>query len=210
MAITKLDYTVSTKNSSVPNPPGYQAPVTGKQLAHSRTKQPDADALAKQAQKSTELKMKRAWDLAMSPAKSLPMQGIMLYFSGSGIQIFSLGMIFMLLTQPLSAVFNIFRGISRRHDSFSNTDCHPAFEALRPTPQPTVSQKATDVAEEPSYAPLTGPMILYVLCQGLVLALGLYKCWAMGILPTGSGDWLQFETRSNPPEWSAVRAMPLG
>ncbi|ODN79780.1 hypothetical protein, variant 2, partial [Cryptococcus amylolentus CBS 6039] len=152
MAITKLDYTVSTKNSSVPNPPGYQAPVTGKQLAHSRTKQPDADALAKQAQKSTELKMKRAWDLAMSPAKSLPMQGIMLYFSGSGIQIFSLGMIFMLLTQPLSAVFNIFR----------------AFEALRPTPQPTVSQKATDVAEEPSYAPLTGPMILYVLCQGLV------------------------------------------
>ncbi|ODN79781.1 hypothetical protein, variant 3 [Cryptococcus amylolentus CBS 6039] len=138
--------------------------------------------------------MKRAWDLAMSPAKSLPMQGIMLYFSGSGIQIFSLGMIFMLLTQPLSAVFNIFR----------------AFEALRPTPQPTVSQKATDVAEEPSYAPLTGPMILYVLCQGLVLALGLYKCWAMGILPTGSGDWLQFETRSNPPEWSAVRAMPLG
>ncbi|ODO08812.1 endoplasmic reticulum protein [Cryptococcus wingfieldii CBS 7118] len=194
MTITKLDYTVSTKNSSVPNPPGYQAPVTGKQLAHSRTKKPDADSLAKQAQKSTELKMKRAWDLAMSPAKSLPMQGIMLYFSGSGIQIFSLGMIFMLLTQPLSAVFNIFR----------------AFEALRPTPQPTVSQKATDVAEEPSYAPLTGPMILYVLCQGLVLALGLYKCWAMGILPTGSGDWLQFETRSNPPEWSAVRAMLLG
>lgn len=34
----------------------------------------------------------------------------MLYFSGSGIQIFSLGMIFMLLTQPISAVFNIFQG----------------------------------------------------------------------------------------------------
>ncbi|WVQ72595.1 hypothetical protein IAR50_002153 [Cryptococcus sp. DSM 104548] len=195
MTIAKLDYTVSqSKNSTIPNPPGYQAPVTGKQLAYSKTKQPDADALARQAQKSTELKMKRAWDLAMSPAKSLPMQGIMLYFSGSGIQIFSLGMIFMLLTQPLSAIFNIFR----------------AFEALRPTPQPTVSQKPSDVVEEPSYAPLTGPMILYVMCQGLVLALGLYKCWSMGILPTGSGDWLQFETRSDPPEWSAVRAMLLG
>lgn len=34
----------------------------------------------------------------------------MLYFSGSGIQIFSLGMIFMLLTSPISAVLNIFRG----------------------------------------------------------------------------------------------------
>jgi hypothetical protein len=38
------------------------------------------------------------------------MQAIMLYFSGSGIQIFSLGMIFMLLTSPISAVLNIFRG----------------------------------------------------------------------------------------------------
>jgi hypothetical protein len=27
------------------------------------------------------------------------------------------------------------------------------------------------------------------------LSLGLYKCWSMGVLPTGSGDWLQFETR---------------
>jgi len=38
------------------------------------------------------------------------MQGIMLYFSGSGVQIFSLGMIFMLLTSPISAVFNVFKG----------------------------------------------------------------------------------------------------
>jgi hypothetical protein len=27
------------------------------------------------------------------------------------------------------------------------------------------------------------------------LSLGLYKCWSMGILPTGAADWLQFETR---------------
>jgi hypothetical protein len=72
--------------------------------------------------------MRRAWDLALrfvsrlhlipfwhpltpcSPAKTLPMQAVMLYFSGSGIQIFSLGMIFMLLTQPITAVFNIFKG----------------------------------------------------------------------------------------------------
>lgn len=36
----------------------------------------------------------------------------MLYFSGSGIQIFSLGMIFMLLTSPITAVLNIFNGTS--------------------------------------------------------------------------------------------------
>lgn len=38
----------------------------------------------------------------------------MLYFSGSGVQIFSLGMIFMLLTSPLSAVFNIFKSAELR------------------------------------------------------------------------------------------------
>ena len=41
------------------------------------------------------------------------MQAMMLYFSGSGIQIFSLGMIFMLLTNPLSAVLNIRKSASR-------------------------------------------------------------------------------------------------
>jgi hypothetical protein len=47
------------------------------------------------------------------PAKSLPMQAIMLYFSGSGVQIFSLGMIFMLLTSPIGAVLNLFSGKCR-------------------------------------------------------------------------------------------------
>lgn len=35
---------------------------------------------------------------------------MMLYFSGSGVQIFSLGMIFMLLTGPITAVLGIFKG----------------------------------------------------------------------------------------------------
>jgi hypothetical protein len=29
----------------------------------------------------------------------------------------------------------------------------------------------------------------------LTLALGLYKCNSMGLLPMGTGDWLEFETR---------------
>ncbi|WWD17295.1 hypothetical protein CI109_101735 [Kwoniella shandongensis] len=193
----RLDYCVpQNKNSSIPNPPGYLAPTSAKQLASSKTNQPDTSKIALQAQKATELKLKRAWELALAPAKSLPMQGIMLYFSGSGIQIFSLGMIFMLLTSPITAVLNIFR----------------AFESLRIAPPPPASTKRGEEATipEPSYAPLALPMIAYVACQGLVLALGLYKCSAMGILPTGSGDWLHFETRSDPPEWSAVRAQSIG
>ena len=43
------------------------------------------------------------------------MQAVMLYFSGSGVQIFSLGMIFMLLTGPITAVFEMFKGKSSTH-----------------------------------------------------------------------------------------------
>ncbi len=44
------------------------------------------------------------------PAKSLPMQAFMLYMSGSGIQIFSMGIVWMLLTSPWSAVAGILKG----------------------------------------------------------------------------------------------------
>ncbi|WRT66376.1 uncharacterized protein IL334_003331 [Kwoniella shivajii] len=189
----RLDYTVpQQKNNSIPNPPGYLPPASSKQLS-SKSAQIDSDALVKQNKKATELKLRRAWDLALAPAKALPMQAVMLYFSGSGIQIFSLAMIFSLLTGPITAVFSIFR----------------AFESLRPTSTPSSSLKSDEIAE-PSYGPLVLPMIAYVACQGLVLALGLYKCSTMGILPSGSGDWLHFETRLDPPEWSAIRSLSLG
>jgi len=188
----KLDYMSShAPKGNIPNPPGYLPPASSKELAKTATITASPDQVALQARRSTDLKMKRAWDLALAPAKGLPMQAIMLYFSGSGVQIFSLGVIFMLLTSPISAVFNILK----------------AFEAFRPTPPATLRDGKV---ERPSYMPLLLPMLAYVGCQALVLSLGLYKCSSMGILPTGSADWLQFETRNEPPEWSAIRAASLG
>jgi hypothetical protein len=158
----------------VPPPPGF---VGAAREAAKR----DAKTTERQG---NELKLKRAWEMAFAPAKSLPMQGIMLYFSGSGVQIFSLGMIFMLLTGPISAIAGILR----------------AFEPFR-----TVRADG-----ELSYNLLIPAMVTYALCQGAVFSLGLYKCWTMGILPSGPADWLQFETRPAWPEWSAVRALILG
>jgi hypothetical protein len=60
------------------------------------------------ATKYEELKGKRAWDTAIAPAKQLPMQLMMVYFSGGGVQIFSIGMVAMLLTAP----FRAFSGIN--------------------------------------------------------------------------------------------------
>lgn len=57
-----------------------------------------------------ELKSKRAWDMAISPAKQLPMQLVMVYFSGGGVQIFSMGMVAMLLASPFKAVAGMNEG----------------------------------------------------------------------------------------------------
>ncbi|CAG7853560.1 SubName: Full=Uncharacterized protein {ECO:0000313/EMBL:CCA70807.1} [Serendipita indica DSM 11827] len=63
-----------------------------------------------------DLKSKRAWDLATSPAKQLPMQMIMVYFSGGGVQIFSMGMVAMLLSSPFKAVAGMNEGAETLDD----------------------------------------------------------------------------------------------
>ena len=42
------------------------------------------------------LKLKKAWEIALAPAKQLPMQAIMMYMSGNSLQIFSIMMVYML------------------------------------------------------------------------------------------------------------------
>ncbi|EIN07904.1 DUF1077-domain-containing protein, partial [Punctularia strigosozonata HHB-11173 SS5] len=117
-----------------------------------------------------ELKEKRAWDLAISPAKSLPMQAFMLYMSGGGVQIFSMGIVFMLLLSP-------FKNLAAINDAFASF--------------------APSNANPKSLSTLTLQKLAYVACNILTLALGLWKCRSMGLLPTGTGDWLAFETRGS-------------
>ena len=56
--------------------------------------------------------MKRAWDFAISPVKSLPMQAFMLYMSGGGVQIFSMGIVAMLLLSPFKNLSSMNTGSS--------------------------------------------------------------------------------------------------
>ena len=37
--------------------------------------------------------------------------------------------------------------------------------------------------------------LAYIICNALTLALGLWKCSSMGLLPMGTADWLAFEKR---------------
>ena len=68
--------------------------------------------------------------------------------------------------------------------------CRAAFAPFAPMPS---GKKQAPNAKALSTLPLQ--KVVYLLCNLLTLALGLWKCRSMGLLPTGTGDWLAFETR---------------
>jgi len=102
----------------------------------------------------------------------------MLYMSGGGVQIFSMGIVAMLLLSPFKNL------------SFMNS----AFAPFAPGPPSSPTAK--------SLTTLPLQKIAYLACNVLTLALGLWKCRSMGLLPTGTGDWLAFESRGPSPEIS--------
>ncbi|TDL20117.1 DUF1077-domain-containing protein [Rickenella mellea] len=164
---TKLDYASidNPKWRNLPPPPGFASSSSTTRT----TSRPPASASASYAA----LKERRAWDQAIAPAKALPMQAFMLYMSGGGVQIFSMGIVFVLLLAP-----------------FRNTaGMNKAFAPFAPTKSD---------ANALSTLPLQ--KLVYILCNILTLGLGLWKCRQMGLLPTGTGDWLAFETRGVAPE----------
>ncbi|KAG1819737.1 uncharacterized protein BJ212DRAFT_1478972 [Suillus subaureus] len=160
-----------SKWRNLPPPPGFSSPASSSR-APAKAPTPAASSSS-----YASLKDKRAWDLAISPAKSLPMQAFMLYMSGGGVQIFSMGIVFMLLLSPFKNIAGM----------------NAAFAPFAPT---TASVKS------PKVLPLQ--KIAYIACNLLTLAVGLWKCRSMGLLPTGTGDWLAFESRAMAPELSLL------
>ncbi|KAF9484911.1 DUF1077-domain-containing protein [Pholiota conissans] len=170
MPQTSLDYSSlesSSKWKNLPPPPGFTKSSSSLKTQSKKSAVSTASYDA--------LKEKRAWDAAIGPAKSLPMQAFMLYMSGGGVQVFSIGIVFMLLLSP-------FKNIAGMNE---------AFAQYAPTSKPSNS-----------IATLPLQKIVYILCNLLTLGVGLWKCRSMGLLPTGTGDWLAFETRGVAPEIS--------
>ncbi|MCJ1426840.1 hypothetical protein MMC29_004743, partial [Sticta canariensis] len=109
--------------ANIPDPPGYSASTGSKvptflfiSLRESYVfidffPSPQRSASAKsQARKpptpeeTDTLKMKKSWELALAPAKALPMNAIMMYMSGNSLQIFSIMMVFMLFKNPIQGL----------------------------------------------------------------------------------------------------------
>lgn len=65
------------------------------------------------------LKLKKAWELAIAPAKQLPMNAFGMYMTGNSLQIFSIMMVFMLFKAPIQALMNV-QGTFQRLESEGN------------------------------------------------------------------------------------------
>ncbi|SYW77860.1 related to EMC4 - member of a transmembrane complex required for efficient folding of proteins in the ER [Ustilago bromivora] len=107
----RVNYASSSKSkaSNMPDPIGFTDPDA---VSKKQSKSKASSTAAIQRADPAALKMAKAWELAYSPAKSLPMNAIMLYMSGSGVQIFSMMAVGMLITGPIKGISTMNSGTS--------------------------------------------------------------------------------------------------
>lgn len=109
------------------------------------------------------LKVKKAWEIALGPAKSIPMNLVMSYMTGNSLQIIPIMMTLMLFWNPLKAIF---------------TETNAIFKNLE------TKKNASDIL-------LT--KVVYVACQIGCMAVGIWKLYNMGLIPNSEGDWLAWK-----------------
>ncbi|KAK5624727.1 hypothetical protein RRF57_000443 [Xylaria bambusicola] len=89
------------KSGSIPDPPGYPSAsgtISKKQAAKESKVQPRKQPTPEEMDT---LKLKKAWEVALAPIKSLPMTFFMMYMSGNSLQIFSIMMVYMAFKNPI-------------------------------------------------------------------------------------------------------------
>ncbi|RKO99390.1 hypothetical protein CXG81DRAFT_2036, partial [Caulochytrium protostelioides] len=127
------------------------------------------------------LKLKKAWDVAMAPAKSIPMNAFMLWMSGNSIQIFSILITVMMLLNSVKAAMAVRAAFAQ----FEKADGRGA-------PGDPAATESVAAFHAITQDPLLLPKIVFCLTHLGSFALGVWKCGAMGLLPTATSDWLAF------------------
>jgi hypothetical protein len=102
-----------SRSSAFADPPGF----TSTSALQGQPKGGKGKAVTPRAKPSPEemetLKLKKAWEVAIAPAKQLPMNAIGMYMSGNSLQMFSIMMVFMLFKAPIQALLNINQTFTR-------------------------------------------------------------------------------------------------
>merc|ERR1712032_1178258 len=113
----------------------------------------------------TQLKLKKAKDVAWQPIKSFFMTGFMLWMSGNGVHIFSIMITFYAIYNPIKSALGVNGVFSRFHDA-----------KMSPIERTSL---------------LTCKAV-FVAMNLLAMSGALYKMSLMGLLPTTPADWVSF------------------
>ncbi|GLJ27615.1 hypothetical protein SUGI_0541830 [Cryptomeria japonica] len=98
----------SNSSREIPDPPGFDR----------STAEQDESSISRQ-KKEVELtwKSQKAWEVAQAPFKNLLMMGFMMWMAGSTVHLFSIGITFSALWQPISAL----QGVGKVFEPFQDS-----------------------------------------------------------------------------------------
>eukprot|EP00239_Pterosperma_sp_CCMP1384_P008206 CAMPEP_0197844680 /NCGR_PEP_ID=MMETSP1438-20131217/1669_1 /TAXON_ID=1461541 /ORGANISM="Pterosperma sp., Strain CCMP1384" /LENGTH=165 /DNA_ID=CAMNT_0043455615 /DNA_START=88 /DNA_END=585 /DNA_ORIENTATION=+ len=82
------------ESGKLPNPMGY---TSSRELA-------ETESGGKKREVDYALKQKKVWEIASSPLKNVGMMAFMMWMTGNGLNIFSIGMVFTGVMQPFKAI----------------------------------------------------------------------------------------------------------
>ncbi|XP_010907495.1 uncharacterized protein [Elaeis guineensis] len=94
-AVEFAENTSSSSYSGVPDPIGFNRSIQDLDDANGGRQKKDAEAA---------WKSQKAWEVAQAPLKNLFMMGFMMWMAGSTVHLFSIGITFSALWQPISAL----------------------------------------------------------------------------------------------------------
>lgn len=162
--IDKVKPLGNKKNKLIPAPPGFH-PSSNHNHSNSRSqnKNRNSAATALNKTKINEFQIQKAWQLAFQPAKSVPMNFVMSYMSGTSLQIIPIMTVLMLLSGPLKAIFGI----------------RTAFK-------PFLDNKS--ISSQVKLA-----MVVYILGQCALMFIAVRKLNQMRLIPYTRADWLPWE-----------------
>ncbi|XP_027332248.1 ER membrane protein complex subunit 4 isoform X1 [Abrus precatorius] len=93
-----VDFSDNSTSRDIPDPPGFsRASLDNDDSSLSRQKK-DAES---------NWKAQKAWEVAQAPLKNLLMMGFMMWMAGNTVHLFSIGITFSALWQPISALQSV-------------------------------------------------------------------------------------------------------
>jgi len=128
-------------------------------------------------------------NIATAPGKQLFMTAFMLWMAGSGLHIFSLIMVAVSIWQPIQKLLSVNETFAK----YSNSSGDDAGSG---------GGGSGSGSGGSGRVSMLYPKFVFISFNLLAIALVLYKCETLGLLPTSAIDWLPEIRVRTPAEWS--------